>query len=178
MSTSGTSTASAGNEPQSTDGQNQQIADNGGQQVAGSQQTGFEAITNQEEFDQRIQARIARERSKFADYDELKDYKSKFDEASGKITTLEATNTELQGKLTAVEEKEQYAQLVAKVSKDSGVPAAALRGSTEEELTAHAETLKGFVANPLVIPGQGNRPNTQTVSQEREAVRGLFGRKT
>ena len=38
----------------------------------GSEAKGFQAITSQDDFDKAIQARIARERSKFADYDELK----------------------------------------------------------------------------------------------------------
>ena len=32
----------------------------------------FEAITSQEDFDKAIQARLARERAKFSDYDEVK----------------------------------------------------------------------------------------------------------
>jgi hypothetical protein len=40
----------------------------------------FEAITSQDDFDKRIQSRLAREREKYADYDELKQAKSKYDE--------------------------------------------------------------------------------------------------
>jgi len=51
------------------------------EQVEEKQAEEFAAITSQEEFDKALSKRLERERSKFADYDDLKTKASKFDEA-------------------------------------------------------------------------------------------------
>jgi hypothetical protein len=63
----------------------------------------------------------------------------------------------------------------ADIAKATGVPAQYLRGTTEDELKAHAEELKPLVQNRgPVIPGLGNIPST-TPTDERTFVRDLFG---
>jgi hypothetical protein len=60
----------------------------------------FKPITNQDELDRRVGERLARERQKFADYDDLKAKAAKFDEAQA------ASKTELQQLQDAIAERD------------------------------------------------------------------------
>src|SRR5690606_31113331 len=96
----------------------------------------FQAITSQEEFDRAIQARIARERAKFADYDELKAKADKFVEWENAQKT-EAQKA--QERLEAAERRAAELELKvirAEVAAEKGVPAELLTGSTRDELIA------------------------------------------
>jgi hypothetical protein len=104
----------------------------------------FEAITSQDDFDARIQARIARERGRFADYDNLK-------ASAAKLAEIEAANKteseKVAERLAAAEKR--AVELEAKaaragVAAAKGVPAALLSGSTQEELEASADALIAF----------------------------------
>lgn len=108
----------------------------------------FEAITSQEDFDKAIQARIARERAKFADYDSLK-------ESAAKLAEIEeAQKTEAQKQQEALERAQKelaeltVAKMRAEVAAEKGVPAALLSGSTQEELEASAAALLEFKGEP------------------------------
>ena len=112
----------------------------------------FKAITSQDELDRVLARRLERERAKFADYDEIKTKAAEFDKVA------EASKTELQKaveraeaaekRAQAFEAKEQRQQWAAEIVKDSDVPAAALRGSTREELVEHFNVLKALVTKP------------------------------
>lgn len=101
------------------------------------------------------------------------------DEAAGYRTKLKAIEdekktdeqrkdeliAELQSKVTGFETKEQVAEWKAEVAKATGVSAAALAGSTKEEIEAHAEILKPLIAPtdppatlPVVIGGRDSLP--------------------
>jgi hypothetical protein len=104
----------------------------------------FAAITSQEDFDTRIQARIARERGRFADYDDLK-------ASAAKLAEIEAANQteseKVAERLAAAEKRavELEAKAArAEVAAAKGVPAALLSGSTQEELEASADALIAF----------------------------------
>lgn len=64
-----------------------------------------------------------------------------------------------EAKAAEYERKEQVAAWKAEVEKTSGVPAAALAGSTLEEITAHAETLKPLIAKPAEPPTDDGKPH-------------------
>lgn len=105
-----------------------------------------------------------------------KDNKAELDSLTEKFSALESQNGELLGKVTAFESEREHAQLVAKIAESEGVPAAALRGTTEEELTAHAASLKeAFKPSAPVIPGQAKSPSAPLADPNREAVKKLFG---
>ena len=104
----------------------------------------FAAPASQEELDRIIQARLDRERKKFADYDELK-------KAADRLTQLEEANkSEAEKAVARAEAAEkraaelEAATLKATVAADKGVPAALLTGSTQEELEASADALIAF----------------------------------
>lgn len=66
----------------------------------GEGESEFKPITSQEDLDRRIGDRLARERAKFGDYDDLKAKAAKFDEVDA------ATKTELQKLQDAVAERD------------------------------------------------------------------------
>lgn len=111
----------------------------------------FEHITSQEEFDTRIQSRIARERSKFQDYDQLK---ADADELA-KLRDAQKTDEQRRQESDAAKDRELEAlrtdklrREVAESKSDAAtgvvVPAALLTGNTREELEASADALIAF----------------------------------
>jgi ATP-dependent Clp protease ATP-binding subunit ClpA len=111
----------------------------------------YHAPASQADLDRIIADRVSRERAKYGDYDDLKTKAAEYDKAA------EAQKSELQKtieraeaaekKAKGYEAEKQIAAWRAEVAKATGVPAAALRGSTKEELTAHAETLKPLITH-------------------------------
>ena len=129
----------------------------------GGQSGTFTPPATQDDFDRMIADRISRERAKFADYDDLKTKASEYDKV------VEASKTEQQKQAEELEllrqenssfkAREQAAAWAKEVSDETGVPASALRGSTKEELAAHAAELKALITQPETrpqpIPGEG-----------------------
>lgn len=104
----------------------------------------FKAPSSQEELDRIIQARLDRERKRFADYDELKRAADRLSE----IESANKTEAEKTAERLAAAEK-RAAELEAKairaeVAAAKGVPAVLLTGSTQEELEAAADALIAF----------------------------------
>lgn len=165
-----------GTEPTSTTG------GTGGDNGGGQNQ--FQAITSQADLDRIIGERVARERGKYADYDDLKAKASEYD----KVT--EASKTELQKereraeaaekKVAKFEAEKQVATWAADIVKGSTIPAAALRGSTKEELAEHFEVLKGIAppsaqkrgTPPGKAAGDDGKPGSRAVEALRELRRG------
>ena len=122
----------------------------------------FQAITSQEDFDKAIQARIARERSKFSDYDELRAKAEKYAEWENAQKT-EAQKA--QERLEAAEKRAAELELKAtraEVAAAKGVPASLLTGSTQEELEAAADALIAFRGEQKSAPASSaiGRANT------------------
>lgn len=89
------------------------------------EQSEFEPITSQAEFEKRIKGRINKVAQKYSDYEDLKSFAS---EAQTKIGHLEQ---EL--------ETERFNVVRNKVATDKGVPAHRITGTTLEELEASAD---------------------------------------
>lgn len=127
----------------------------------------FTPITTQEELDKVIGARLAREREKFADYDDLKAAASKLADAEARLAQIDA-----QAALDKIRND---------VAQEAGVPAGLLRGSTKDELAAHASALaEALKAQPSVpvIPTQGATPSVSDADSARRAfAQELFGSK-
>jgi hypothetical protein len=101
--------------------------------------------------------------------------KSALDELTGKYTVAESERTDLAAKLHAFESEKERASLVSAVAKDKNVPADALRGTTREELEAHADQLAALLKpSGPVIPGQEQAPGTVPTSPESKFVGDLF----
>ncbi|WP_182377888.1 hypothetical protein [Nocardioides sp. WS12] len=104
----------------------------------------FKPPTSQEEFDRMVGARLERERSKFADYDDIKAKAAKFDQAD------EANKTELQRERERAEKAEtaltptqqQVARLEVALEKGlTATQAKRLVGTSKEEFAADADEL-------------------------------------
>ena len=121
----------------------------------------FTAITSQADFDKAIQARIARERAKFADYDQLKAKAQQVDQAAEAAKTADQKNAERLAKLEDDLEAERLGRVRAEVAAEKKVPAELLSGSTREDLEAAADALiqfKGETPRMPVVPGEGRQP--------------------
>jgi hypothetical protein len=113
----------------------------GQQQQAAGGGDSYTPPASQADLDRIISDRLARERAKFADYDDLKAKASKLDEQE------QASKTELQKAIERAEAAEkraatnELAALKASVAAEKGVPASSLAGSTKEELEKAADDL-------------------------------------
>ena len=135
----------------------------------------FKAPATQADLDRIVQDRVARVKNQYADYDDLKAKAGQVDSFQSRIAELEATNGDLTGKLQTFEADKERATLVSDVAKEKKVPAEALRGTTREELEAHADTLAALLKpSGPVIPGQERHPDKVTESPLREFTRNLF----
>lgn len=136
-------------------------------QAASTDRHAFTPITTQEDLDKVIGARLARERDKYADYDDLKAAASKLADAEARLAQIDA-----QAALDKIRND---------VAQEAGVPAELLRGSTKDELTAHASALaEALKARPSVpvIPTQGATPSVSDADSARRAfAQELFGSK-
>lgn len=123
----------------------------------------------QAELDRIIADRLSRERSKYADYEDLQAKAQRLAEIEEANKTEAEKAAEqlatLQAKVAEYETREQINAWKADVSKETGVPAAVLAGNTLEEIQAHAESLKPLItpsAQPAAaqtVPTIGNQPD-------------------
>ena len=141
------------------------------EQVAEEQ--GFRAPASQEELDRIIQKRLERERSRYADYDDVK-------ARAERAAELEGVAEDLRKRVEAFESREARSVLVRKVASDNGVDhelLAEMRGDSEEELTAQAKRLAERL-KPVapVIPGQAKSPENAPRDQSHEFMKRLLGK--
>ena len=141
------------------------------EQVAEEQ--GFRAPASQEELDRIIQKRLERERSRYADYDDVK-------ARAERAAELESVAEDLRKRVEAFESKEARSALVRKVAVDNGVDhelLSEMRGDSEEELTAQAKRLAERL-KPVapVIPGQAKSPENAPRDESHEFMKRLLGK--
>lgn len=141
-------------------------------------------INDQAGFDELVKSRLERERSKFADYDELKakvdTLAKERDEATAKAEKALADFTQLQADQKAAAEKAERERELGQwrddVAKATGVPADVLVGSTREELEQFAEKLKPHITKAPYVPDPGKTPDRSPANDaETQFVRELFG---
>lgn len=132
-----------------------------------------ERTFTQAEMNAIISDRLTRERSKYADYDDLKAKAAQFDAAqeAGK-TELQKANekaAKLQQQLDALNSANTLREVRAKVSAATGVPADLLSGDTEEACTAQAQAILKFAkpGYPNVRDG-GDPHHTPTCSTRQQ----------
>lgn len=123
---------------------------------------------SQEDVDRIVNDRLARERKKFEGFDDIKAKAEKFDAVASERDALAE-------KVNEFEAQAERSKIASEVAKDAGVPAEALRGSTREELEAHAEVLKALIKpSGPIIPSQEKSPSHVGADPLREFARGLF----
>ena len=111
----------------------------------------FEPITTQEEFYLRVKDQIGRAlKSAVPD-----DYESAKAEAA-KVPDLVARAEKAEAALAELQHAKDLSEWRDKVAAETGIPAAALRGDTEEELREHAKAIRAAIpVYPQVSEGGG-----------------------
>lgn len=139
-------------------------------------ETEFKAITTQEELNAVIKDRLARERGKYADYDEIKakvvDYETRLGTALAENENVAAKVAELE---QTIRDRENTIQQMAteslrnRISAEYGLPAemaSRLNGSNEDELKADAEMLAGIIGQRSVVQMQAPLRNVESIPEE------------
>ena len=147
-------TADAGTTPQG-EGANENPA------MEGSQPKTF----TQEEVNALMGKTRKEERAKFANYDDYKAAAEKLKQIEEKDKTDLQKATEraeaAEAKLAEREAADAIAKAAREVAKATGVPVEALRGTTREEIEAHAEVLKPFFAKDAAPSVNTGSPSTE-----------------
>lgn len=138
-------------------------------------ETQEERTFTQTEMDAIIRERLGRERSKYADYEELRAKAAQYDAAqeAGKTELQKATERAdaLQRQLDALTEAETVRKVRETVSQATGVPATLLSGKSEDECKAQAQAILAF-AKPGTYPAvkdggePRNKPSGKTTSEQ------------
>lgn len=123
--------------------------DETGAQTPAAEGSGERTFT-QEQVDTIVRERLARAKAQVPpDYEELRAKAAKYDEAQEAAKSeLERANERAARAEAALEEanaRMAHAELVARVSRETGVPASLLHGTTEEELSASAAAVSEYV---------------------------------
>ena len=112
-----------------------------------------ERTFTQAELDQIVGERLARERTKYADYAVIKEKAARLDslEEAQKSELEKATEraTAAEAELATLKREREIRAAREKVSKETGVPVSLLTGDTEEECKALAEAINEY-AGPTV----------------------------
>ena len=144
----------------------------------------FKPITTQEEFDNAIKERLAREKSKYSDYDQLKSRVTELEEENvGLKSTIEANRQSKEDDDKKLEEMQnqisnyETASLRTRVALQYGLPydlADRLQGTDEESFKADAERLAGYM-KPVskVAPVKSTEPIVPKEDDERTMYRNL-----
>lgn len=104
--------------------------------------SGFEAITSQDQLDKILSKRLERERAKYSDYEELK---QKAAEAADSRSEVEKLNDRLK-ELEQERHQSAIEAAKAKAASEYGVPAELLVGDDTDAIEAHAKRLAEYVA--------------------------------
>ena len=104
--------------------------------------SGFEAITSQEQLDKILSKRLERERAKYSDYEELKQKAAEAADSRSEVEKLHDRVKELE------QERHQSAieAAKAKAASEYGVPADLLVGDDTDAVEAHAKRHAEYVA--------------------------------
>lgn len=131
----------------------------------------------QEQVDQIVERRLAKELGKYKDYDELKSKAMRLDEmenaGKSELDKLKESNAALRKQIDDAAAEKQHAEWVSEVAKDKGVPAELLRGGTKEELEAHADLLQAALhpaSKPPQVRNQTGSPSHQNNSKDAEEL--------
>lgn len=128
---------------------------NEGQQPEEGEQPGADKTLSQADVDRIVKERLARERQKYADYDDLK---AKAEAADSSKTDLEKLTEQIEA-LKAENETNKAKALRSEVASAKGVPAHLLSGGTQEEMEAQADALLEFAKSAAPKPdSKDSRP--------------------
>lgn len=139
-------TAEASEQPQVTP------ADVAAAQHEHMEEPAFRTITSQRQLDTIIAERLKRERAKYAD---LREKAATVDELTSRAEQAE-------GRLAELEHAEKVRGWREAAAAEYGVPASALRGETQKELTEHAALLSELLSGGATGGAAGKRTVIKT----------------
>lgn len=113
--------------------------DNATASVEKKQETESRTFT-QQEVDEIVTKRLNKERSKYADYSELKTQLSDYEQAKEKAGKVD----ELQAQINQLNEANKIREMREKVSSETKVPLNLLNGKTEKECQEQAKNILAF----------------------------------
>lgn len=120
---------------------------------------------SQDEVNAIVGKRLAEEKAKFSDYEDLKAKAAKYDEAeeANKTELQKATEraNNLEAELNGLKKAEEIRQMREKIATETGIPANLINGTTEEECKAQAEAIKAY-ATPSGYPKVKDGGETHT----------------
>lgn len=112
----------------------------------------FEPIATQEEFDERVKARLRRERERvMSEYSDYEDIKAAAADSAKKLVEQGRRIKELEAAADARKRADAVRELRGKVSKETGVPAELTVGDDEESMTAFARSVVGLMKSPFAL---------------------------
>lgn len=147
----------------------------------------FKAITTQEELDSIVKARVAREREKFSDYEELKEQLANFEDLKKQLADYEAKETTYQNTINDLKTREteltsqvetlngdltktRLQTAKQRIATEYGLPldlAERLQGDDEEGFKADAERLASYLAPKQPTPPL--KSNEPAIADSKEA---------
>lgn len=143
-----------------------------------------EKTFTQEQVNAIVGDRVKQERSKYLDYESLKEKAAKFDaaEEASKTELQKATEKAdaLQKELDALKAEGAVRQIREEVATANGVPASLLSGTTKEDCEAQAKALLEFAGKsgyPQVKDG-GTPKNVPSGKETRDQFAEWFGKVT
>lgn len=132
-----------------------------------TQPQAFEPITTQEEFYIRVKDQIGRALASAVP----DDYESAKAEAA-KVAGLTERAERAEAELAELRHAKEVADLKEAIAAETGIPAAALRGDTEEELRSHAEAIRAAIpVYPQVREGGGLDAGTPMTKEAVLAIK-------
>jgi hypothetical protein len=143
----------------------------------------FAPITSQEDLDRLVGDRVKRERSKYADYDDLKVKASQLDQLAEASQTETEKATSRATKAETERDDARAEALRLRIAVENGISIEDadlfLTGKDEESLRAQAKRLSDREAdrkkNGNRVTAEGGNPNPKTSTSVAEFARGMFG---
>ena len=139
------------------------------QGTEGTPQAEYQAPASQADLDRIIEARLSRERAKFQDYESLKEDSAKLKELEeANKTALEKAEERAKSaeeKAAMLEHEKELQTWAGEVSQETGIPASVIKGTTREEMSAHANQIKQAI--PMhANGGEGGEVPPPSLSKE------------
>lgn len=120
----------------------------------------------QEEVNEMVGSARKKERQKFANYDEYRAASEQLPELQRKAEESEAQLAEANARIAEFEQQRQIAEWAEQAARETGVPASVLKGSTLDELQAHAQQIKAAMPVYPTLPADGGEANPPAITKE------------
>lgn len=145
-----------------------------------NQENGTESVEIQErtftqaELDEIVKSRVAKERAKYANFEELQQKASKFDEMeeANKTELQKATEkaNALQKQLDDMNKANEVRNIRDKVANETGVPATLLMGETEEDCMNFAKNILAYKNSSNGYPTVKDGGEVQNLQQKKDVA--------